>query len=279
MALLVQPEHLGVGPGVGAVHRHVDRNVAKQLDAQRIDVAAELVPLLVEQVLQELVEADLVVQLLAVPGHGLGLVQADAFILPLGPRAVAELLLDGHVQRVVLHPGAVLLDKGVKRAQVALLGVLIRDAQHLEAQVVDAGVVHALGVVAPVQVAVILLLEKALLLEHVQVDHVGVARIGREGLIGRVAVGGGADGQDLPVALAGLLEEVRELVGRLADGADAVGRGQRGNGHQNAGGSVHQVHHLSCIFNRVYFSTIRHISARGEGGFALNPRFSFRFFR
>ena len=247
-ALLVQPEDLGIGPGVRAVHGDVDRDVAKELDAKGVDVAAELLPLLVEEVLQELVEAHVLVQFLAVVADALGVAQADALVLPLGPGAHAEGLLDRHVERIVLQPAAVFAHEVGKIGHAALLGVLKRDAQNVEAQVVDRGVVHALGVGAPVQIAIILFLEQSFFLKHVQVDHVGVARIGGEGLIGRVPIGGRADGQDLPIALARPLEEVRELVGRLADGADAVGGRQRRDGHQNAGRSVHPGHLQSFVF-------------------------------
>ena len=150
MALLVQPEHLGVGPGVRAVHGDINRNVAKELDAQGIDVAAELLPLLIEQILKEFVEADVLVQIAAVGADGIGVAQADALILPLGPGAHAEGLLHRHIQRVVFQPGAVFADEVVEIGQIALLRVVERDAQHPEAQLIDAGVIDVLGIIAPV---------------------------------------------------------------------------------------------------------------------------------
>ena len=53
--------------------------------------------------------------------------------------------------------------------------------------------------------------EEALVAQAVERDEEGVAGEGREALVRRVAVAGGAEGQDLPEALPGLREEVEEL--------------------------------------------------------------------
>ena len=82
--------------------------------------------------------------------------------------------------------------------------------------------------------------QQALLAQAVEADEQRVAREGREALVGRVAVAGGAERQHLPEALAGLRQEVEEG-GRLGpELADAVAPGQRRGVEQDAGGSLAQ---------------------------------------
>jgi hypothetical protein len=61
-----------------------------------------------------------------------------------------------------------------------------------------------------------------------------VACKGGAGLIGGVTVAGGSQGQDLPAALAGLLQKVNEGEGLLAHGTHTIGTGQGCDVHQNA---------------------------------------------
>ena len=80
--------------------------------------------------------------------------------------------------------------------------------------------------------------DEPLLAQAVERDEERVAGEGREALVRRVAVAGGAEGQDLPQALAGLLQEVEEG-GRLrAQLSDAVGTGQRRGVEQDPGGAL-----------------------------------------
>ena len=80
--------------------------------------------------------------------------------------------------------------------------------------------------------------QQALLAQAVEGDEQGVARERREALVRRVAVAGGAEGEDLPEGLAGLRQEVEEG-GRLGpELADAVGPGQRRGVEEDPGGSL-----------------------------------------
>ena len=74
--------------------------------------------------------------------------------------------------------------------------------------------------------------------EEFEADEVGVAGEGGGAGVGRVAVAGGAEGQNLPDVLFGLGEEVDELVRGGAEVADAAIRGERGDMEQNAGGTL-----------------------------------------
>ena len=69
-------------------------------------------------------------------------------------------------------------------------------------------------------------LKQAVVDEHVQVDVVRVAGVGREGRVRRVAVARGSQREDLPRALPGSCEEVGEFVRLRAQSAYAVPAGQ-----------------------------------------------------
>ena len=74
--------------------------------------------------------------------------------------------------------------------------------------------------------------------QFIQVDEIGVAGKGGGGHIGGGAVPRWDKGQDLPVVLPGLGEKIHEPPGGSAQGADAVGAGQRGHGQQDAAGTM-----------------------------------------
>ena len=84
---------------------------------------------------------------------------------------------------------------------------------------------------APIDRIDLLLQKQSVRDEGIEVNKVRISRAGAERLIGTVAVAGGADGQNLPVTLSCRMEEIREFIRRLAQGTDAIGRGQRGNVH------------------------------------------------
>ena len=77
--------------------------------------------------------------------------------------------------------------------------------------------------------------------EEFEADEVGIAGEGGGAGVGRVAVAGGAERQDLPDVLLGGGEEVEEVVGCGAEVADAAVGGQRGDVEQDAGGAL-EVH-------------------------------------
>ena len=103
--------------------------------------------------------------------------------------------------------------------------------QQIKAHRILEAVVHTSGVRAPIDCIDLLAREQPVLLQKVEVDEIRVARAGAEALIGAVAVAGRADGQDLPVALTGMVQEIGKVIGGFAQRADAIGRGQRRNVH------------------------------------------------
>ena len=236
--LVVQLEELGLGPHVGGIHGHVDGQVADDADVQRVDVVPQRVPLLEEQVLHVYEERHVLRQQRAVFLQRLFLTQPDG-LRPFRPGLHAEMALAGHIQRVVRQPPGVVRGEGRHLRAVPLPAPLEGLVQQREPALVDLAVVHVPGIIAPVAGLAFLLRQQPVGHQQLRVDVVGIARVGGKALIRRVAVAGRAEGQHLPVALPRVMQEIREIIGRLAQRADAIGRGQGGHGHQNTTASIH----------------------------------------
>src|SRR5439155_19066344 len=105
--------------------------------------------------------------------------------------------------------------------------VLVRD----DVLVFDAviGEAHTLQVAA---------VQEAVVKQRVGAEQVGVAREGRQRLVGGIAVAGRAERQHLPPLLAGADQGIDPGVGRGAEVADAEWAGQRGRVQEDAGRAV-----------------------------------------
>lgn len=104
---------------------------------------------------------------------------------------------------------------------------------------VEQGKVHLAGMLRPGEGGHFGRSQPALPDQPVQINQIGVAGEGGEGLVGGVSVTGGADGENLPVALPGGVEKVHKVVGCLAQGPDTVPGGQGGDVQQNTAASIH----------------------------------------
>ena len=140
-------------------------------------------------------------------------------------------VLQGHEQGVVLQPVRLLGAEGGKLGPVLGQKAVAGPVEHRVAGLIHQPVVHILGVLPPVEGLKLRRLQQALLRQGVQVDEVGVAGEGGEGLIGGVAVAGGARREQLPAALAAGGQKVRKFPGLLSQRPDAVGGGQGEDGH------------------------------------------------
>ena len=229
--LLVEQEALRVGPDVRGVERHIDGQVAYYLDAQRVHILAQLIPLLVEHVLHPGKEPHIRVKQAAVVLHAPGLAEPDVLVRPKRPGDHVEMALHGHEQRVIRQPAGILLAEAGYLARVPVPAARAGQAQHIEAVVVYLAVVHVHGVAAPVHGLDLRLGQQPVLDEHVEVDEIRVAREGRKRGVGRIAVARRAEGQQLPGLLAGCCQEIREFIRLLAEGANAVLRRQGGYRH------------------------------------------------
>ena len=191
--VFVQLELLRAAPHIDAVQRDVNRQIADNVDLHAVGVAFQRVPLGVEQVLHHLPESHIVGVLLAGRFQGLRLAAAQR-LFPLKPAGPAVGVLQCHEQRVVRQP------KGVFLHELAVGGVglcqqtVCRAAQHLVTFFVQSTVVDGIGGGFPIDVLIFLGQKQAAFGKLVEIDKIRVARKRREGLIGAVAVAGGADG-------------------------------------------------------------------------------------
>ena len=107
------------------------------------------------------------------------------------------------------------------------------------------------GVIAPVEGLDVFLCEEPVFDEELEVDEVGVAGEGRETRVGAVAEAGRAEGQDLPVLLAGFFQKVRKSERLFAEGPDAVLRGQGRDGKQDTAATFHDTFSFGVCFGDV----------------------------
>ena len=116
---------------------------------------------------------------------------------------------------------------GMSRGRSFALGALSGAVENLKAAAKDSTVVDIAGVGSQIHAIDIALLQIPCLDKLGKVDKVGVARTGRERLIGRIAIAGRRKGQNLPVMLFARGEKIDEVVGIPSKAADSVWSGQR----------------------------------------------------
>ena len=240
---LVHLELGRVGPHVGAVLGHVDGKIPDDGDPLLRRPGLQGLPLAEEQELDALPEPQLPVQLPGRGGQGRRLPPAEGGG-PLAPGRAVMAALEGHEQGVVVQPVRLPGAEGGQLLQPPGPQAAHRLAQHGEALPVQQAVVHPLRVLPPVQALILLRLQQALGAQIVQINEVGAAGEGGEGLIGGVAVAGGPNGQHLPVRLARPGQKIHKGAGLRPQGAHPPGGGQGGERHQNAGTS----HHHNTLF-------------------------------
>ena len=222
-----------MAPGIRAVQGHIDRQIPDDPDPVPVGVVLDRLPLAEEHILLEIIEADVIHQLAAPFFHGFRPAQAD-ILLPLHPGRVPEPELQGAVEGIVLQPLPVIGDVGLEVVAVSVEAVLlpfplrvqgkgavlIGAAQERKAHLIDPLVIHIGGVAAEVVLLHFLPAQITRSDQLVRIDHIGIARKGREGLIGRISVAGLAQRQDLPPGLARLHQKVYKpvcLCGKTAD--------------------------------------------------------------
>ena len=221
----VDLKELGRGPHLDGVARDIDGQVADDEDVALVSIGLQTAPLTIEEVLRHLVVE-----------HAGGMVGADLgrsltagtqLRGPLPKCLKAALLLDGHELAVGNEPVLVGLDKVVEVGRLVggkSLGCAVED---LTAAAKDGAVVDVAGVGAQVHAIDVTLLQIPCLDKLGKVDEVGVARTGRERLVGRIAVARCRKGENLPVMLFARGEKIDEVVGIPAKAADSVWSGQR----------------------------------------------------
>ena len=116
--------------------------------------------------------------------------------------------------------------------------------QQAGAVLVHPAEIDLIGLLAPAVLRKLLLRQPSLFHQIIRVDEIGVPGKGGKRLIRRVAVARRADGKDLPIALVCFFQKINERIRFPAQIADAIGRREGGNMHQDAAASFHSKHHL-----------------------------------
>ena len=127
-------------------------------------------------------------------GAVLTILAAAQRLFPLKPAGPAVGVLQCHEQRVVRQPEGVFLHELAVGGVGLCQQTVCRAAQHLVTFFVQSTVVDGIGGGFPIDVLIFLRQKQAALGKLVEIDKIRVARKRREGLIGAVAVAGGADG-------------------------------------------------------------------------------------
>ena len=101
--VLVKFEDIGVGPGRSAVHRHIEGDIADDLDALFFRIGMQFFPLAVKFKLEETVEVDVIGKLLRRCFQSF-LIPETLTLLPVGPGFSFIFFLQGHIEGIVKEP-------------------------------------------------------------------------------------------------------------------------------------------------------------------------------
>jgi hypothetical protein len=120
-------------------------------------------------------------------------------------------ILEGHKESIVRKPESVVPAEGGKfrRIPVAASGKGL--SKEVPPGMIQKSVVHRSRIFRNLAPA-LFFCQKALPDQLIQIDIIWVSRKGGKGLIGRVPVACGAQGKDLPEALAGFLQIVNKIL-------------------------------------------------------------------
>src|SRR6185369_10493673 len=121
LAIRVKFELLGIGPNVGRILGHEDRQIADNADAALVAVTLQREPLPEEEKLVEHVRLDFVAQLFARALERSGRA-ANQRWLPLVPRNAAVVIFESTEERVIFEPVCLLLSERFEVAAQCRIG-------------------------------------------------------------------------------------------------------------------------------------------------------------
>ena len=186
--------------------------------------------LLKEPVLQEHLELNVKVKFPTIIVHGISPAQAD-ILRPFIPALTFKEIFQCHEQRIIIQPPAVFRYEALIVRILADIAALIGHGQKDVAVLILVLIVNIIFIIPKVHAVAFFPCQHSLLDQFFQINKVGIARKGREGLVGRITIGGGMDRQDLPIGLACLLQPINKCIRFLGKTADAVFTRQAGDGH------------------------------------------------
>ena len=106
LLLFIKLKQLRRRPGIRAVRRHIDRQIADHADSLLIRIVLQLLPLAAELILLKTVKTQLLLQLPPRRLQSIRLPVAQA-LRPLIPAGVSLTVLDSHIKAVIFQPEAV----------------------------------------------------------------------------------------------------------------------------------------------------------------------------
>ena len=233
LAVLREIEKMAVRPHVGAVARHIHRQVADDLHALIVGVRLDCLPLFEEGVLDKLHEEDRLGVLLHRGGDGVGTVEFQPLVRPVVPLRADIRFLQDDIQRVIRQPARIFFCERAHLIAVRFVCTRERPVQHRNAPQLEKIKRRRVRVRVHL-VAQLLVGQKPLVAQLLEVDKIAVARECRDARIRRVVCVRRRERQHLPVGTARLAEKIDKLSRLLAKAADAVRARQRGDVHQHA---------------------------------------------
>src|ERR1700722_4116081 len=230
-AAIIEIKQLRTCPHIGAVVRHIDRNIAHHANSALPRIIFELSPLLEEFELPILVGVDLGREFAGPFTNRIRFARTDLCV-PLRPHHSMVGVFAGHEEGVVIEPRTGLFAKACKRRMIASSTVgkedLRRAAQRAHFEFDHGFVVD--GLFAKMwRVSEVEWTDQSLILQLLEAEQHGIARKSGEALVRRITVPRRIQRKYLPYFLSRSRKEIREFVGRRPEITNTITAGQGGN--------------------------------------------------
>ncbi len=220
-------------PYIHAVHRHIDGKISDKPDSLFVGIVPELSPLYEKEVLQDFPE----VRVPPVPLFRF----LQSFRLPaaksrspLLPGCPAVIFFQSHKKCIILQPISVFPAESFKIRRRSAAEPLCGPAQNRIPLPIENPIVYIIRAALPINIRVLFPSKISLSFQLLQIQEIGVSRIGRKGLIRGISIAGRTDGEKLLKRLSCFLQKINKFIGGLSHAADSV-RGRQGRQvHQNS---------------------------------------------
>ena len=206
LIVLVKLEHLGSRPCIRTVKRHIDRDIADDLNAFLIRICVKLFPLLIKFILLEFVESDLLREFFSRFCQCVCLAVLQRCI-PFVPAHSAFAVLYGHIQAVVVQPECLIRDK--LHIVFFVFAALFTETvicffQCFKSGIIDFLIIDAVCLITEIICLALFLRQKSFFDERLQVDKIRIAGERGERLVRGIPVTSRSKRKYLPVTLARL---------------------------------------------------------------------------
>ena len=176
-----------MGPGIGAVHGHINGDVPNQPDSLLVGIIFQCAPLFMELKLQVLMELHIWIQLLIVFLHGRTLTQPD-ILGPRRPGNIVVLLLDCHEQGIIRQPPFVFPHKMLIVMILCNPASLISFVEQCVAVLIQFLIIYRVCLFPKINGVALLLMKDALLYQRLKTDEIRISCKGRKRLVRRIPI-------------------------------------------------------------------------------------------